>query len=214
MAGYFLYTIDNDAFTRLTTSPTKEDGDALADFILEELEDYLDDFDDESDAKMWPADRDGLSALIVKRLALPDWYSDLTYDNANMWDNVLFALQDEPGEQIGLDFQCYDYESIYWDCAEIATEQGASMMAEPTFGSSGFRYFGKPSTEYAVYPMYSLLVPDKAKELLAQLQAVEPYFSSLDEGEGMPREQFFEGLLPPVRSAVENNRALWVQTDT
>jgi len=214
MAGYFLYTIDNDAFTRLTTSPTKADGDALADFIVEELEDYLEDVDDESDAEMWPKDRNGLSALIIKRLAMPDWYSDLSCDNANMWDNVLFALQDEPGEEIGIDFQCSDYESIYWDCAEIAAKQGASMMAELAFGSSGFRYFGKPSSEYSNYPMYSLFGLDKTKELLTQLDAVESHFASLADGEGTPREQFFEGLLPPVRTAVENGRVLWVQTDT
>ena len=145
---------------------------------------------------------------------MSDWYSDLSYANAAVWDEIIFSLQDEPGKAIGLDFKCYDYESIYWDCAEIATAQGATLMAEPSFGSSGFRYFGKPTSEYSNYPMYSLFSADQARELLTQLQAVESHFASLPEGEGSPREQFFEGLLPPVKDVVANGRVLWVQTDT
>lgn len=214
MAGYFIYNIDSDVFTQLTTNPTREQGLILADYLLEEFEDYLEDYDDESDAQIWPRDRDGLAGFIVKRFAMSDWYSDLSMDNANMWDNVLHALQDEPGEEIGLDLQCPDYESIYWDCAEIAAAQGASMMAESVFGGSAFRYSGKPSSKYTVYPMYSFFVPQQVKELFAQLKSVESHFATLPGGEGSPREQFFEGLLPPVTYAAENNRVLWVQTDT
>ena len=163
---------------------------------------------------MWPDDRAALARLIMKRLALPDWYSDLSYDDACMWDNVVISLQREPAEQLGLDFQCSDYESIYWDCAEIAAKKGAKMMAEPVFGSSGFRYFGKPTSEYSNYPMYSLFTPAQAQQLLTQLQAVEPHFGALPDGEGSPHEQFFEGLLPAVQHAAENGRVLWVQTDT
>lgn len=212
MAGYFLYTIDNSVFTRLTNSPTKEQGLALADYLCEDLEDYLDEFEDEADAVMWPGDREQLAELIVKRLAMSDWYSDLSDDNALMWDNVLSALNDEPGEAIGVDFQCADYESIYWDCADIAAKQGATMMAERVFGCSAYRYFGKLSKYYD--PMYSLYMPDETKTLLAQLEAVKPHFASLPEDEGSPREQFFEGLLPVVEQVVANNRVLWVQTDT
>lgn len=214
MAGYFIYNIDADAFTKLTTSPTKEHGLILADFLLEELEDYLEDFDNEGDAELWPREREPLADFIVKRLAMPDWYSDLSMDNANMWDNVLHALQDEPGDELGLDFQCSDYESIYWDCAKIAAAQGASMMAEPVFGGSGFRYSGKPSSEYSVYPTYSFFLPAQVKQLLSQLKAIEPHFASLPSGEGAPNEQFFEGLLPSVTQAADGGRVLWVQTDT
>lgn len=208
MAGYYLYTIDNEVFSQLTTSPTRKQGLLLADHLLECFD------DDDERSEMWPEDREALARLIIARLAQPDWYSDLSYEDANFWDNVVFALQEEPGQRIGIDFECSDYESIYWDCAEIAAEQGATMMAEPTFGSSGFRYFGKPANDYANYPIYSLFTPEQTRQLLAQLEGVEAYFRSLAGGEGSPREQFFEGLLPTVRSAVDRGRVLWVQTDT
>ena len=215
MAGYYLYTLDNMVFTQLTTSPTKKQGQVLADFLLEELEDLLEESDDGAEASIWPLDRNALAELIVKRLALPDWYSDLSYDDATIWDSVIHSLSDEPGEAIRIGFQCSDYENIYWDCAEIAEEQGATMMAEPRFGSSGYRYFGKPTDDFANYPLYSFFMPDQTQELLAQLDRVEPYFAELsDDSEGSPREQFFEGLLPTVKYAVEKNRILWVQTDT
>jgi hypothetical protein len=127
---------------------------------------------------------------------------------------VVFALQHAPGQAFGIDFQFTDYESICWDCAEIAAAQGASMMAEPIFGNSGFRYFGKPAAAYSLYPMYSLFTREQTPALLSQLERVEPHFRSLPEGAESPREQFFEGLLPVVREVVANDRVLWVQTDT
>ena len=208
MAGYFLYTLDNDVFSQLTTSPTREQGLVFADYLRQCFD------EEEERSAMWPEDREDLSDLIVKRLARADWYSDLSYADANVWDHVVHALRGEPGERIGIDFRCSDYESIYWDCAEAAAEAGATMMAEPTFGSSGFRYFGRPTSRYANYPMYSLFPPDQARQLLTQLEHVEPRFRSLPGGEGSVHEQFFEGLLPTVRDAVANGRVLWVQTDT
>lgn len=214
MAGYFLYSIDRNVFQQLVTTPTTEQGLVLADHLLDGWDDLSEEFEDKKEAARWPRDRNRLAAWIIERLAKPDWYSDLPWDSAQMWDNVVRSLQDEPGEAIGVDFQCYDYESIYWDCAEIAAAQGAAMMAEPTFGSSGFRYFGKPSGNYSVWPMYSLYLPEQSRALLDQLLAVEPHFATLENEEGSPREQFFEGLLPPVRDCVQRGRVLWVQTDT
>lgn len=211
MAGYFLYTIDYGIFSQLTSSRTKEQAMILAGPVAEDMADA-----DSSDRPWpWPADADALAEVFRQRLASADWYSDLDGDAIEVWEDVLFSLQDEAGDALGLDFQCSDYESIYWDCAEFAAEQGADMMAEPAFGSSGFRYFGKPTAEYPQFPMYSLFAPQDVQKLLAQLRLVEAEFDDLeDDDEGSVREQFFEGLLPAVQYAAENQRMLWVQTDT
>lgn len=215
MAGYFLYSIDSDVFTQLTTSPTREQGEVLADYVLEDRAFHFEERDEEAGPSIWPEDREVLVERILKRLASSDWYSDLSYADAIMWDDMLHGLSGEAGETIGIDLQCSDYESIYWDCAEIAAQQGASMMAEPVFGNRAFRYFGKPSSEYTVYPMYSFFTAEQTQELLKQLKRVEPHFASLsDDSVGSPREQFFEGLLPTVKDAAAKGRVLWVQTDT
>ncbi|MEQ8210229.1 MAG: hypothetical protein RH917_10390 [Lacipirellulaceae bacterium] len=213
MAGYFLSTLDRAKFEQLITNPSDEQATLLAEAFLEELEDFLEDVEEESDRELWPTDEEGLAAFIKKRLAMPDWYSDLSLDNALVWDRLHDLFFDEPGEEIGLDPQMSDYESIYWDCAEIAAAQGASLMAEPKFGNSGFRYHGKPS-DGGVYPMYSVFAGEELSELATQVKSVESHFATLEEGEDTPREMFFECLLPMVTGAVENDRVLWVQTDT
>lgn len=82
MAGYLLYSLDTDVFTQLTTSPTREQGLILADHHCQH----------EGRSSLWPADREALADVIVKRLAQPDWYSDLSFEDADMWDNVLNSL--------------------------------------------------------------------------------------------------------------------------
>ena len=123
MAGYYISSIDNEAFIQLTTTPTIEQGLILADVLLVEMEYYVEnEFHNPSDADIWPRERNALAEIIIKRLASSDWYSDLSMDNANMWDQVVCALQDDA---FGLDNQLADYESIYWDCAEIAAANNA-----------------------------------------------------------------------------------------
>ena len=162
----------------------------------------------------WPTERDPLAEAIAARLAKPDWYSDLDDGGAAIWDEILHAMmEDSVGQPLGLDFQCTsDYESIYWDCAEEAAAQGAGMMAEDVFGSSGFRYSGSPQGDYR--PWYSFFLPPQVLDLHARLLAVEPHFATLPGGEGSLHEQFFEGLLPSVRGVAESGRVLWVDTDT
>ncbi len=207
MAGYFLYTFDGDVFRQLTTSPTDGQAAILARYIVERV----------GEADGWPADLGDLTAAIRKRLAAADWYAGLSDDDARLWDDIVFSLCREPGEAIGIDFRCSDYESIYWDCAEEAASQGADLMSEPRFGASGYRFFGEPSHDYGYHRAYSIFDPEGVRALLRQLLAGEPHFAEFPEDEddeGSLREQFFQGLLPVVRFAAENGRTLFVQTDT
>jgi len=215
MAGYFLYSFNYKVFTQLVTTPTREQAVALADCILENIENHLCYFNNGADANIWPRDREALSNVILERLVRPDWYSDLSLPNALIWDNVIYCLNGETGETIGIDFDVFDFESIYWDCAETATEFGATMMDESKFGGCGFRYFGNPKDPNEPWPMYSIHMPKESQELLIQLEAVEPKFKALPDGEEFsPREQFFEALLPFVREMVDKNRVIYISTDT
>ena len=212
MAGYFLYSLDGPAFTTLVTDPTDAHARPFAEDLLAESGDDVGEVG-------WPADADGLTAFIRTRLASPDWYSDLDEDAARLWNDVVFQFTEEPGEACGLDMRCADYESIYWDCAEFAAANGAPMLAEPQFGSRGFRCpperLGDPA-DGGLDPYYSLYTPDETRTLLAQLEAVEPHAAALPDRdeEGSVAEQFFEGLLPPVADAAAEGRAMFVQLDT
>ncbi len=56
MAGYFIYSLDAEAFQQLTTSPTIEQSLFLAKPILSDLEDMLEEYDGEeaADPAKWP----------------------------------------------------------------------------------------------------------------------------------------------------------------
>ncbi len=203
MAGYYLYSICSNVFSQLTTAPT----DQQARFVAEALLDVVQESDlNEEDLAKWPTELEALGTEVKKRLASSDWYSDLTYAQAAMWDDMLHGFNDDLGERLNLDFQCAsDWESIYWDCAEAATVQGATMMAERLFGGSGYRYFSKPKSEWNVYPMYTFYEPKRVRELLAQLEPIASWFEDQDDEE---QEEFVEGLLEPVRKTAAASRVL------
>jgi hypothetical protein len=219
MAGYVICSLDARMFEQLTTAPTIEQSLALADNVLDALDEVLDEYRDElaADHAKWSLDRVALAESIGRRLASQDWYADLTYGDAVIWCNqVLGSLTDEVGKQLGIDFRI-ENDGLYWDAAEMAAGQGATMMAEPTFGGQGFRNSRKSWSELELN--YAFYLPADVQKLLAQLEKVRPHFETpCDEDEdeewSEEQEQFFEELLEPVRRIAEEGRVLWVQTDT
>ncbi|NNJ25093.1 hypothetical protein [Alienimonas chondri] len=214
MAGYFIYSLDGDAFTQLVTEPTDAQARALAEHLLSE--DYRDDT-----AKVgWPTELAPLADLVKTRLAKADWYGDLTEGQADVWDNLVHSFAHEPGEACGLDFECTDYESIYWDCAEFAAANGAPLMEEKTFGCSGFRCPPEKRSQLERY--YHLMTPAETRTLHEQLKAVEPHAAALpgfnpkamDDDDESVATQFFLGLYNPVADIAARGRALYVQLDT
>lgn len=214
MAGYYIYSLDGRVFQQLTTTPTKEQALVLAGSIVDDLEDLLDEYGDDeaADPEKWPLDRAELAEVIQKRLASPDWYADLNFGDAAIWDTVLYSLMDEAGESIGLGFRCENDGFLYWDAAEMAASHGAPMMAEPNFGGSGFRYSGKSQGDIGL--TYSFYLPAQTQQLLKQLEKAIPHFEKLPDDDDGERAQFFEGLLEPVRKIIAEGRMMWVQTDT
>lgn len=210
MAGFFLYTLDADAFEQLTSAPTKSQCLSAADLVLDELDDMLSEYDgdDAADPDKWPTDRLTLAKAIRKRLVSPDWYADLTMGDAAIWSDLVFQMiQDD-----GMDFQNENDGLLYWDAAALAVRHGAATMAESSFGRAGYRYSGVSVTDVDL--MYTVFEPDHVRDLLDELEAVAPHFEKLPATPEGDRDQFFRGLLEPVRRAAADGRVLWVQTDT
>jgi len=86
------------------------------------------------------------------------------------------------------------------------------MMAEQRFGNSGFRYSGKSRGDIEL--MYTFYLPAQTQRLLKQLEKAVAYFETLPDEKDGDRDQFFQGLLEPVRRIVAAVRVMWVQTDT
>jgi len=210
MAGFFLYTLDAEAFEQLITAPTKGQCLSAADLVLDELDELLVEYDgdDAADPDKWPTDRLALAKAIRTRLVSPDWYSDLTWGDAAIWSDLVFQLiQDD-----GMDFSNENDGLLYWDAAALAVKHGAPLMTEATFGRAGFRYAGVSVTDLDL--MFTVFEPDQVQLLLEELEAVAPHFETLPATPEGDRDQFFRGLLEPVRRAAADGRVLWVQTDT
>ncbi len=215
MAGYFIQSLDAAVFEQLVTAPTTAQCAALADALIDDLEELLDEYDgeDAADPAKWPRQRGALAKAIGARLAAADWYADLTLGDSVIWDNgVVGGLDDKPGEAIGIDFRCEQDGFLYWHAAKRAARHGAPMMAEPAFGNAGFRYSGKSKGDVDL--LYTIYLPPQVRQLLAQLEAVVPHFEALPDEPDGERDQFFRGLLEPVRAIAAAGRVMWVQTDT
>jgi len=215
MAGYFIYSLDADAFQQLTTAPTMKQCQIIAEAVVDDLESALDEYDGRqaADTAKWPTAVGPLAAAIQKRLAAHDWYADLTMGDAAIWDGlILRSWEDEPGEQLQLGFECENDGDVYWDVAKLAARRGASMMAEPAFGNAGFRYSGASRSRLQL--AYTLYPPADVERLRDQLEQVAPHFESLPDDDMGTRAQFFDGLLEPVRKIAAAGRVMWVQTDT
>ncbi len=205
MAGYFIYTLDGNAFTQLTSNPTNEQAMVIA----KHLQGFVE------DSEIFPNDLSKLAEAVKARLSSSDWYGDLDENDAEIWDEFIFSLRGDVGEAVGIGFECTDYEGVYWDCAEECVAQGATMLKEPEFGSSGYRFHGELAHSYGYHRIYSIFDPDTVKRLAEQLSTVETHFAKLpDDGDGCVREQFFEGLLKPICDAVARGRYVFIQTDT
>lgn len=212
MAGYFIYSADANVFHQLTTSPTKRQCLAMAESIADDVEYMLDEYEDEADPDKWPSDAADLAESIRARLIRADWYGDLTAGDAEIWNTILHELTGETGAEVGLDLRSENDGFLYWDAPALAAKKGAKLMAEPVFGNSGFRFTGKSSSDIDL--MYSIHLPERTRELLAQLEAVVPHFEKLPDVPDGDRDQFFRGLLEPVRRIVAAGRVMWVQADT
>jgi hypothetical protein len=212
MAGYYIYSLDAKKFEQLTTSPTIEQCRILASPLVDDLEDMIVEYEDEADPKKWPLDLDDFTESIRKRLVSQDWYADFNYGDAAVWGTIIWQLTDEPGEKLGVDFRCDNDGFLYWNAAKLAAKHGAPMMTEPKFGGSGFRYSGKSRGDIDLN--YTFYLPPQVQQLLKQLEKAVPHFETLPEDEDGDRDQFFRGLLEPVRTLAAEGRVMWVQTDT
>lgn len=214
MAGYFINSLDPAAFHHLTTAATLSHGLLLADVVLDQLDELMDEYGDEdaATARLWPRDRHALARAIQKRLVAPAWYADFTLGDGTIWDGLLHEMITELDHHLGLDVRAENDGYLYWDAAERAAGLGAALMAEPRFGNYGFRYAGRSRGELEL--LYTVHLPDVTRTLLRQLEQVAPAFEALPDEEDGEKAQFVQGLLDPVRRIVAEGRVMWVQTDT
>lgn len=150
MAGYILYSLDWDKFRQLVQRPAKDQVNTLATLLHAGLEENDGEFDEDDPILEWPQDEQGLARVVTERLALPDWYGDLSRAGKSLWEGVIFnACMNN--EDIDVDFRV-DSDGIYWDVIELAWKKlgvvpnTVTDVALSAFGTRPYRYHPRPAS--------------------------------------------------------------------
>ncbi len=144
MAGYVIYSLDWNKFQQFVEHPTPDQLAILARRLSGGLEELDGEFDDGDPILEWPTDAKGLVPIAAARLAMPDWYSDLSTAGKTLWEGAIFGVcSDSDGIDVG--FQA-ENDGIYWDVIELAWKQlnvvpgRTSNVALSAFGKRPYRY--------------------------------------------------------------------------
>src|SRR5262249_406875 len=90
MAGYIIYSLDWGKFQKFVQSPTPGQLAAFASRLCDGLDEY--EFDEGDLMRAWPTKAKALAPIAAKRLALPDWYGDLSAAGRTLWESAIFGV--------------------------------------------------------------------------------------------------------------------------
>lgn len=217
MAGYIIYSLDWPKFTTLVERPTTAQLAVLAKGLIDEREELDDEFDEDDPIADWPEDPKSLARVVAERLALADWYSDLSEVGRQLWETA-FYVTCMRSKKLDVGFRV-DSDGVYWDVINLIVKQlgdrpetpGKSTMSR--FGTVPFRYHPPARRRSADWtPMHSMHPPDEVRRMLGELRSVAPAVEAAKDPD--VREQFAEELLPAVERVAADGRLLFIQVDT
>ena len=217
MAGYIIYSLDGPRFTALVERPTPAQLAILAQGLADEREELGDEFDEGDPVAEWPEDADELVRVVAARLALPDWYGDLSQVGRQLWETA-FYVTCMRSEELDIGFRV-ENDGVYWDVISLIVQRlgdrpempGKSAMSR--FGTVPFRYHPPVKQQSADWtPMHSMHPPDEVHRMLAELRSSASAVEAAEDQD--VREQFTDELLPAVERVATEGRLLFIQVDT
>src|SRR5256885_13477251 len=90
MAGYIIYSLDWGQFQKFVERPTPGHLAAFARHLCDGLKEY--EFDEGDPVRAWPTKAKALPPIAAKRLAMPDWYGDLSATGKAFWEGAIFGV--------------------------------------------------------------------------------------------------------------------------
>lgn len=216
MAGYWLYSIDWKKFQKFVEKPTKKQLLAVASMVSDGLDAKDGEFEKGDPVHDWPSEPEELIELVQERLAMDDWYGDLSDTAKNIWEGAIFGICN--GKDLG--FEC-ESDGVYWDVVELAQKHHKVPHDRYTkhilsgFGQHLYRF--NPGPKYRLrfdrwVPYHALYTTDEVQQLIEAFQAAFPTIeASGDEGAITDYE---EELMPTLDRIAERGRMLFIQLDT
>ena len=139
---YVIYSLDSAKFRKLVERPTPEQVEVLAQILDEALDSERENLSPSDPVLQWGKAR-SLEEVVSERLALPDWYSDLSYWGKTIWEGVIFsACMGSEEFDVGFAVNC---EGISWDLIEkpvkhLLKSRSLDSIALAKFGHTPYRF--------------------------------------------------------------------------
>jgi hypothetical protein len=216
MAGYFLYSLDWQKVQQFLEKPSDADVRAMA----ESISDYLDELDgeieDDDPEALWPSDPNDLENLVRNRLAMLDWYGDLSDSGKQIWERSLTGLC--ASDTLNpFDFEC-ESDGIYWNIVEEAMKFYSlprNVLSENVishFGTRPFRYAQKEKLRFdSWHPYHSMHSPEDVAALETSFKEAK---SAILKSRHREVKDDYEELMPVLEKVAKAKRVLYVSVDT
>ncbi|MCI0638759.1 MAG: hypothetical protein L0Y72_03210 [Gemmataceae bacterium] len=214
MAGYIIYSLDWPKFRDMVERPTQQQLTLLARVLAEERENLDGEFEDADPILEWPSDPESLAPVVAKRLALPDWYGDLSRAGKQLWEGTVFSACMNC-TKLGLDFRV-DNDGVYWDVIEVGWKHLGVVpytitdVALSAFGTRPFRYHQSPKPNKS-RDEYDRDQDEKRASLGALGDVLGQFLSSAKEGQKdlSPEDllamlEGHEGIAPVYKDALKD----------
>ena len=218
MAGFVIYSLDWPKFRQFVESPTPKQLKLLAGELAAELEELDGEFEEDDPILEWPTNAKSLAATVANRLALPDWYGDLSRVGKELWDTTFYGACMNC-DDLDIGFRV-DSDGVYWDVIETAraalgvAPNQVTSVAMSTFGTRPFRYHppANRKTKFGDWsPMHSMHPPEEVQRMVQELESIKP---AIDASDDEVRRQYQEDLLPALTKIAKDGRMLFIQVST
>lgn len=217
MAGYIIYSLDWQKFSAMVERPTESQLRTLAEVVVEIRDEFEGEFEADDPVLHWPADVPSLAPIVAQRLALADWYGDLSTEGKNLWEATI-SSGCMNRKELNVDFRV-DSDGFYWDVIEVAWRalgikpNGEGTAALAAFGQRPFRCFLPPARSFTDWhATHSMHPPEEVQRMLAELQSIRG--AIVGSGNGDAIDQYDAELLPSMERIASDGRLLFVQVDT
>lgn len=216
MAGYMLYSLDNDAFQKFCTAPSEKQLLKLA----QETSVSLDDFDDSEGEVLgsWPVQPEELVPILRTRITQADWFAGFSDYEKSQFDMILRGFFCDDDNE--LNFRC-ESDGIYWDVVDLIRNHHqvpANTVNEKIISQFGTKPLhatletGKTPGFDTWAPYFSMHLPEDVIQLREEVLAAEA--AVRNSGDDNACQEYDDELLPTLDTVINDQRLLFIVLDT
>jgi hypothetical protein len=217
--GYILNSLDWRIFSKFVKKPTKAQLVDFADYLSSLLDEYDGRFEDGDPVAEWPSDPKELSEIVRERVALEDWYGDLSNTAKEVWDRAVCGfgfserhLDHRPeGDADSVDWSVIDLARAHYKIKEgTITEMIVSRFCEVPFRYHPVLNRRRKRGDW--FSLHSMHPPEEVVQLIDELKAARPTIEKSEDRYDI--EALEDDLLPVLEKIAEAGRMFHVYADT